>query len=177
MLSDAVNRHIELYRSMGFKYKVQAYMLRSFAAFAESRSDQFIQTDTVLEWAKGAPSARQRYDRLLTVRRLACSLNAEDERHQVPPIDVFGHAPKRRRTCHIFTQDDRSSSANRRTTHIQEIDTAGDIQGNTVSDRLHWAPGLGGFEAPTLGYYRKRTAHSGHEIPEEPSCSTSRDRE
>ena len=27
MLSEAVNRHIELYRGMGFKYKVQAYML------------------------------------------------------------------------------------------------------------------------------------------------------
>jgi len=106
MLSDAVNRHIELYRSMGFKYKVQAYMLNSFVAFAESRSEQFIQTDTAVEWAKSAPSPRQRYDRLLTVRRLACSLNAEDERHQVPPIDVFGHAPKRRRSCHIFAQDE-----------------------------------------------------------------------
>jgi hypothetical protein len=94
MLNDAVNRHIELYRSMGFKYKVQGYMLHSFAAFAESRSEQFIQTDTVLEWAKSAPSTRQRYDRLLTVRRLACSLNAEDERHQVPPIDVFGHGQR-----------------------------------------------------------------------------------
>jgi integrase len=69
MLSEAVNRHIELYRTMGFKYKVQAYMLHSFAAFAESRAERFIQTDTVL----------------------------------VPPIDVFGHAPRRRRTCHIFT--------------------------------------------------------------------------
>jgi len=106
MLSDAVNRYIELYRSMGFKYRVQAYMLHGFAAFAESRSEQFVQTDTVLEWAKSAPSPRQRYDRLLTVRRLACSLNAEDDRHQVPPIDVFGHAPKRRRTCHIFRQDE-----------------------------------------------------------------------
>ena len=38
MLSDAVNRHIELYRSMGFKYRVQAYMLQSFAAFAQNRS-------------------------------------------------------------------------------------------------------------------------------------------
>lgn len=106
MLSDAVSRHIELYQSMGFKYKVQAYMLHSFAAFAESRAERFIQTDTVLEWAKNAPSIRQRYDRLLTVRRLACSLNAENERHQVPPTDAFGHAPKRRRTCYIFTHDE-----------------------------------------------------------------------
>jgi integrase len=106
MLSDAVNRHIELYRSMGFKYKVQAYMLHSFADFAQGRSEEFVQTDSVLEWAAGAPSVRQRHDRLLTVRRLACALNAEDKRHQVPPTDVFGRAVRSRRTCHIFTQDE-----------------------------------------------------------------------
>lgn len=106
MLSEAVNRHIELYRSMGFKYKVQAYMLHSFADFAQGRSEEFIQTASVLEWAASAPSVRQRHDRLLAVRRLACALNAEDTRHQVPPTDVFGRARKSRRTCHIFTQDE-----------------------------------------------------------------------
>jgi integrase len=106
MLSDAVKRHIELYRSMGFKYKVQEYILYGFAAFAESRSEQFISADTVLEWAAKAPSIRRRYDRLFIVRRFACSLNAEDARHQVPPDDVFGRAPKSRRTCHIFTEDE-----------------------------------------------------------------------
>ena len=106
MLSEAVNRHIELYRSMGFKYKVQAYMLHSFADFAEGRSEEFVQTESVLEWAASAPSVRQRHDRLLTVRRLACALNAEDKRHQVPPTDFFGRARKSRRTCHIFTPDE-----------------------------------------------------------------------
>jgi len=106
MLSDAVDRHIELYRSMGFKYRVQAYMLHSFADFAQAWSEEFVQTDSVLEWAAGAPSVRQRHDRLLTVRRLACALNAEDKRHEVPPTDVFGRAVRSRRTCHIFTQDE-----------------------------------------------------------------------
>jgi integrase len=106
MLSEAINRHIELYRSMGFKYKVQAYLLHNFADFAHGRSEEFIQTDSVLEWAAGAPSVRQRHNRLLTVRRLACALNAEDKRHQVPPTDVFGRAVRSRRTCHIFTQDE-----------------------------------------------------------------------
>jgi hypothetical protein len=58
MLSEAVNRHIELYRSMGFKYKVQAYMLRSFADFAQGRSEEFIQTDSVLKWAASAEDVR-----------------------------------------------------------------------------------------------------------------------
>jgi len=106
MLNEAVNRHIELYRSMGFKYKVQAYMLHSFADFAQGRSEEFIQTDSVLEWAASAPSVRQRHDRLHAVRRLACALNAEDEHHQVQPGDVFGRAQRSRRTCHIFTQDE-----------------------------------------------------------------------
>lgn len=106
MLSENIDRHIELYRSMGFKYKVQAYMLQSFVAFAQGRSERFIQTDTVLEWAASAPSVRQRHDRLLTIRRLACALRAEDERHEVPPADVFGRALRQRRTCHIFTSDE-----------------------------------------------------------------------
>lgn len=106
MLNDAVDRHIELYRSMGFKFKVQEYMLRSFSAFAQSRSEQFIRAETVLEWAANAPSIRQRYDRLLIVRRLACALRAEDDRHQVPPDDAFGRGVKSRRICHIFTENE-----------------------------------------------------------------------
>jgi integrase len=102
MLSDAVTRHIELYRSMGFKYRAQAYMLKSFAAFAEGRSEAFIRTDTVLEWAVSAPSVSRRYDRLLTIRRFASALKAEDDRHQVPPDDAFGRAQRRHRKCHIF---------------------------------------------------------------------------
>ena len=106
MLREAVDRHIELYQSMGFKYRVQAYALRSFADFAGQRSEEFVRANSVLEWAAGAPSIRQRHDRLRTVYRLACSLNAEDQRHEVPPTAVFGGEPRRPRSCHIFSQDE-----------------------------------------------------------------------
>jgi integrase len=106
MLREAVNRHIELYQSMGFKYRVQAYALRSFADFAEQRSEEFVRTASVLEWAATAPSVRQRQDRLRTVYRLACALNAEDQRHEVPPTGAFGGEPRRPRSCHIYTQDE-----------------------------------------------------------------------
>jgi integrase len=106
MLREAVNRHIGLYQSMGFKYRVQAYALRSFADFAEQRSEEFVQADSVLEWAASAPSVRQRHDRLNTVHRLACVLNAEDQHHEVPPTGAFGSAPRRPRSCHIFTQEE-----------------------------------------------------------------------
>jgi len=106
MLNAAITRHLQLYRSIGFKYRAQEYMLRSFGNFAESRSEDFIRTDTVLEWAASAPSLRQRHDRLLTIRRLACALSIEDQRHQVPPSGNFGRAPRTRRTCRILTLDE-----------------------------------------------------------------------
>jgi len=106
MLMEAVNRHIELCQSMGFKYRVQSYALRSFADFAEQRSEEFVRAASVVEWAASAPSVRQRHDRLQTVHRLACALNAEDQRHEVPPTGTFGGQPRRPRSCHIFSQDE-----------------------------------------------------------------------
>lgn len=106
MLREAANRHIELYQNMGFKYRVQGYALRGFAEFAEQRSEDFVRTDSVLEWAGSAPSVRQRYNRLQIIHRLACALNAEDQRHEVPPTGAFGGAPRRPRSCHIFTEDE-----------------------------------------------------------------------
>jgi integrase len=80
-------------------------MLESFAAFADSRDQASIRTQTVLEWAALAPSVRQRHDRLLTVRRFALSLQAENASHEVPPADVFGRARSKRK-CHIFTPEE-----------------------------------------------------------------------
>jgi integrase len=94
MMSHNVARYIELHRAMGFQYKVQAYRLDSFAVFAESRDERSICTNTVLDWAAEAPSIRQRHDRLLTVRRFALALHAENECHEVPPADGVSEALK-----------------------------------------------------------------------------------
>ena len=175
MLSEAVNRHIELYRSMGFKYKVQAYMLHSFADFAQGRSEEFIQTDSVLEWAASAPSVRQRHDRLLTVRRLACALNAEDKRHQVPPTDVFGRARRSRRTCHIFTPDE----IGRLLRAASELPPTGSIRPITYTALLSLivCTGLRVSEALKLelsGPDGRRTTDPCDKVPKEPPCSSSR---
>jgi integrase len=100
-----VTRYLELHRALGYQYRVQAYMLESFAAFADSRDQASIRTQTVLEWAALAPSIRQRHDRLLNVRRLALFLQAENACHEVPPADVFGRARSKRK-CHIFTPEE-----------------------------------------------------------------------
>jgi integrase len=109
MLIVDIDRYIELHRTMGFKYRVQASLLRSFAAFSQVNGDRLIYTETVLRWAAQAPSAPQRRNRLLTVRRLAKVLHAEDDRHQIPPDDAFGHREDRRPTPHIFTSEELAS--------------------------------------------------------------------
>jgi integrase len=106
MLSDAISRYVELHRALGFKFRLQAYLLRSFARFAESRGDGFVRNETVLDWAGEAPSAAQRRDRLRQVRRFAEAMQAEDRPHEVPTADVFGRPMRERRRPHIYTTDE-----------------------------------------------------------------------
>lgn len=43
---------------------------------------------------------------LLTVRRFACAMQAEDGHHQIPPADAFGQVGFKPRTPHIFTPEE-----------------------------------------------------------------------
>jgi integrase len=106
MLSKALTYHVELHRGLGFKFRTQHGLLRSFVSFAEAHEDTFILVDRVLEWARQAPSSPQRRNRLVTVRRFALALHAEDSRHQVPPADALGREMFRRRTPYIYTPDE-----------------------------------------------------------------------
>lgn len=106
MLSDAVTAYVDLRRATGFKYRCPARLLTSFAAFAAVRGDAVVRTATVLEWAALAPSPQQRRNRLLTVRRCAVMLHAEDPRHEVPPADALGHATVKRRSPYIYTPEE-----------------------------------------------------------------------
>lgn len=106
MLSDDIIRHVELHRALGFKFKLQACLLRHFARFAERRGDVYVRTETVLAWAAEAPSAAQRRERLLVVRRFALKMQVEDERYEVPPALAFGKPVRRRRMPYIYTPND-----------------------------------------------------------------------
>ncbi len=103
MMTDNINRYIELHRSLGFKFRTQAILLLNFARFATQSNEKFVSVSCVLEWASQAPSPQQRRNRLLTVRRFALMLNAEDSRHQVPPTNVFGDLSFKRIRPHIYT--------------------------------------------------------------------------
>lgn len=101
-----MTRYVDLHRGLGFRFRTQHGLLRSFVVFAESHGDTFIHSRRVLDWASHAPSAPQRRNRLITVRRFALSLRAEDIRHEVPPADAMGRERFRRRTPHIYTPDE-----------------------------------------------------------------------
>jgi integrase len=106
MLSEALTRYVDLHHSLGFKFRVQRLLLVNFVRFAERHGDEFIRGTRVLEWALQAPSLPQRRNRLLTARRFALSLRAEDPRHEVPAADAIGRGMFERRTPYIYSLDE-----------------------------------------------------------------------
>ena len=106
MLSQDLTRYVDLHRSLGFKFRIQHSLLRNFVAFAEAQGDELVRVDRVLAWAAQAPSPPQRRDRLLTVRRFALAMQAEDARHEVPAADALGHGRFERRIPHIYRPDE-----------------------------------------------------------------------
>jgi len=106
MLSADIRNYVDLHRAMGLKFKLQEGLLRHFAAFAEPLGDQWVRAETVLAWAAQAPSAPQRRNRLLVVRRFALEMQAENERYEVPSALAFGKAKRERRTPHIYSSDE-----------------------------------------------------------------------
>jgi integrase len=106
MLSQDLTRYTDLHRSLGFKFRIQHSLLRNFVTYAEAQGDEFVRVDRVLDWAARAPSPPQRRNRLLTVRRFALAMQAEDARHEVPAADALGHARFDRRIPHIYRPDE-----------------------------------------------------------------------
>jgi integrase len=106
MLNQDLVRYVNLHRSMGFKFRVQHSLLSNFIRFAEAHDDQHVYSHRVLEWAISAPSPHQRRNRLLTVRRFALAMHAEDPRHQVPPAEAFGAGLFERKAPHLYSEDD-----------------------------------------------------------------------
>jgi integrase len=106
MLSQDLTRYVDLHRSLGFRFRIQHSVLRNFVAFAEAKGDRVVRATRAVDWAARAPSPAQRRGRLLTVRRFALAMQAENVCHEVPPADALGHATFERRTPHIYRPDE-----------------------------------------------------------------------
>jgi integrase/recombinase XerD len=101
----AVESYLAVRRAAGFDLTMVAYILRSFARFAEERGETHIRTATAIDWASQAASVAQRDTCLKTVVRFAQHMHLEDTRHEVPPRAVFGYR-KTRRVPFIYTPTD-----------------------------------------------------------------------
>jgi len=107
MLSQDVERYVDLQRSLGFKFGDQSCSLRLFAAYAMSNGDEFVGVERVLAWAAvQTASAQRRCTLVARVRRFALAMHAENQRHEVPPRACVGHAKRVRRPPHIYTADE-----------------------------------------------------------------------
>lgn len=103
MLKQDVEKYIALHQGLGFKFKQQSYQLRNFADYAVSQGQDMVKVEAALEWAKLAPSALSRSERLRIVRRFAKTMAPENPAYEIPPAIDFGTI--RRRTPHIFTSE------------------------------------------------------------------------
>lgn len=106
MLSQRVQEYVAEHRGMGFKYRVQNNLLLRYAEFAIDQGDLLIKTTTVIKWCEQAPSPQQKRNRLLTLRRFAIWLRAENSQHQVPSAEIFGRSVRVRRTPYIYSNTD-----------------------------------------------------------------------
>lgn len=107
MLKQAIDRYIDLRRAAGFKFGPRGRLLKSFGVFAAEHGDEYVRADRAVEWAIIAHSPAQRQNRLLTVRRFALHMRAEDIRHEVPASDVLGRDQSTRRPApYIYSPDE-----------------------------------------------------------------------
>ena len=85
-----VEAYLNVRRAAGFRLRSAEALLRSYARFASHRGEDYVRTQTTLDWATLTSSPQQRGRRLEAVRIFARYAQAEDARHELPPAGLFG---------------------------------------------------------------------------------------
>lgn len=104
MLADAVMSYVAIRRAAGFAFRSEGLLLKSFAAFSDTRGASYVGVPLAIGWAALARSVPQRARRLGMVIRFARYLRAEDARHEIPPA-IFGAEKRPRPAPYILSQD------------------------------------------------------------------------
>ena len=105
MLRQSIDTYLALRRAVGYQLKTEEHLLHDFARWAAECGETHVQTKTATEWAAATRSTWQRERRLRTVAGFARHARAEDPRHEVPPIFVFGRRHVRPRP-HVYSSDE-----------------------------------------------------------------------
>jgi integrase/recombinase XerD len=107
MLSASVDSYLAARRAIGYQLRDTEEILRDFVAFASAKADTHVCSRTVLEWVQSRTnSPLRKHVRLQIVIRLARYLHAEDDRHEIPPQEVFPRHSTQRRPPFLFTPAD-----------------------------------------------------------------------
>jgi integrase len=101
-LPELAATYVIVRRAAGFKMEQAEYHLKGFVAFADARGDTHLHTETAIAWAATARSPNARYNRMQHLNIFARYIHLEDDRHEVPPSQVFAHK-RHRRPPHIYT--------------------------------------------------------------------------
>jgi integrase len=105
MLNAIIDAYLALRRAAGFQLKTEEHLLHDFARWASDRGETHVRTNTATEWAVTARVPWQRERRLRVVAAFARHARAEDSRHEVPPIFLFGRRHVRPKP-HIYSPDE-----------------------------------------------------------------------
>jgi hypothetical protein len=103
-MSNHVDRYVAIKRALGYSFTDQAYVLGRFAEFVVR--DEFLSAARAIAWAGTASSPQRSAEWFRVVRNFAIALHAEDDRHEIPPRDVFGKAKRLRPPPHILVAED-----------------------------------------------------------------------
>ena len=103
-LETHVERYIKLKRRLGYKYEEAEKLLLDYANFAAIRNDEFMRIGTMVDWAAKASSRNRSCTKLDAVRAFALFLYGEDQRHEVPPTEVFGRKKRTRPRPHLLSE-------------------------------------------------------------------------
>jgi integrase len=90
-IGNSVEDYLAMRRSLGFRLRLPAGLLRDFASFFEAEGASHVTTDLALRWAKQPVGVQPAHwaCRLSVVRRFAHFLSASDPRTEVPPVGLL----------------------------------------------------------------------------------------
>ena len=96
-LRNAVDQYLETRRAFGFKLQRAAWLLPDFVRYLGAHRAAFITLRLALDWARQPCDGHPAWwaERLSIVRGLARHLQAEDPRHQVPPVGLMPRRVRR----------------------------------------------------------------------------------
>jgi integrase len=96
-LRNAVDQYLEIRRALGFKLQRTARLLPDFVRHLEAHRASFITLRLALDWARQPADGHPAWwaERLSIVRGFARHLQAEDPRHQVPPVGLMPRQVRR----------------------------------------------------------------------------------